>query len=120
MSYLLELLGRGLDHGLGDVLARYYWSPSRYSLDELAEQADGQPDLPDLQCQLGVALLRAVQLPAAIERLSTACHLKPDYLAARLALAAALDESGQPAEAIEHLRLANLNHTGDVRILFAL
>ena len=120
MSYLLELLGRGLDHDLGDVLARYYWSPSRHSLDELGELAEQTPDLPDVQCQFGVALLRAVQLPHAIERLSIACRLKPDYLAARLALAAAYDESGQAAAAIEHLQIANMTHTGDVRILFAL
>ena len=120
MSNLLELLGRGLNSDLSDVLSRYFWSPSRHSLAELQREAEDHPDRPDAHCRLGVANLRAMKLSEGIESLSTACRLKPDYLAARLALAGAYDEMGQSGKAIEHLKAANLNHPGEVRILFAL
>ena len=120
MSYLLELLGRGLDNDLGDVLDRYFWSPSGQSLDQLKEQVAAHPKWPDAWCRVGVAYLRALHVPKAIEHLSEACRRKPDYVAARLALAAAHDEQGHPDRAMEHLKIANLNSPGQVRILFAL
>jgi len=120
VSYLLELLGRGLDADLGEVLARYYWSPSPKPLAELERAAREHADWPDAQCQAGLAHLRAMHLEEAIDHLAEACRLKPDYLAARLALAAAYEAAGQVAQAARELKTALL-HTGkDARVLFCL
>ncbi len=120
MSYLLELLGKGLDNEIGDMLDRYFWSPSSQSIAEMEAFCRDKPDWPDVRFQLGVAHLRSMQLDKAIEHLSAACRHKPDFAPARLALAAALDDNGQTAEALEHLKLANLNQQGEPPILFAI
>lgn len=120
MSYLLELLGRGLQTDLSDQLDRYFWSPQTKSISQLQAACAAHPDWPDVQLQLGLAHLRAMRVPEAIAALSQACRHKPDYLAARVALAAAYEESGRPADALQQLRLANQTHAGQAPILFAL
>ena len=79
MSYLLELLGRGLQNDLGDMLDRYFWSPSAKGLDELEACCREHPDWVDIQCQLGLAHLRAMRTDQAIQHLSQACRQNPDY-----------------------------------------
>jgi len=120
VSHLLELLGRGLDNELGDLLRRYYWSPQTKSIEELEQTCREHPNWPDVQFQLGLAHLRAVQLDEAVEHLSAACRQKPDYLAARLALAAACEEQADTPRAMEHLKIANQTHPGEATILFAI
>ena len=93
MSHLLELLGRGLDGEVGDMLDRYFWSPQTVAIEQLRRQCDKHPDWPDVQFQIGVAQFRAVQLDAAIGHLRQAVRSKPDYCAARLALAARVSSS---------------------------
>jgi tetratricopeptide (TPR) repeat protein len=120
LSHLLELLGRGLDCDLGDLLDRYYWTPQTQSTQELAETARQHPDWPDIRLRLGLACLRGMQLPEAIEHLSAACRRKPDYVAARLALAAACESAGDVPKAVDHLRLANQVQPGRPAVLFAM
>jgi len=120
VSYLLELLGKGLDNEIGDVLDRYFWSPSTRSIEELAQCCQDHPDWPDARLKLGVAHLRALRVDEAIEHLSAACRHKPEYTPARLALAAAFDDKGQTARALEQLNIANLNAPGEPPILFAI
>ncbi len=120
MSHLLELLGQGLDGSLEETLGRFFWGAGRLSVTELAVQAAQHPDWPDVQCQLGLAYLRAAKTGQAIEPLARACRQKPDFLAARLALASALTELGLHDKALGHLRLANQTHAGEPAILFAL
>ncbi|MCJ7544753.1 MAG: tetratricopeptide repeat protein [Phycisphaerae bacterium] len=120
MSHLLEALGRGLPCDLGDVLDRYYWSPQLRTVQELTAEAEAHPQWPDIHCQLGLAYLRGMQLAPAVEHLQTACRIKPDYLAARVAMAAAYHASGQVAKALEQLEIANQTHTGEPAVLFAI
>ena len=120
MSYLLELLGKGLDSDVGDILDRHFWCPQATNIERLKAECSEHPECPDLHLQLGLAQLRAVQLAEAIGYLKQACRHKPDYLAARLALAAALDSKGAPAAALEHLEVANQYHGGEPEILFAI
>ena len=120
VSYLLELLGRGLDGDIGDMLDRYYWSPQAQGLEELRAEGDAHPDWPDVQFRLGAAYLRGAQVEEAIRHLGAACRRKPDYLAARVALAAACDENGDPGGAMEHLKIANQTHCGQAPILLAI
>lgn len=120
LSYLLEMLGRGLDHEAGDLLDRYYWAPQSRSLAELETTCREHPDWPDMQLHRGLALLRAMQVPEAIEAFMQACRAKSDYLAARLALAASLVESGQCERALEHLTIANTFKPGEAPVLFGI
>jgi len=120
MSHILELLGKGLDGDVGELLDRYYWAPQSASMDELKASCRKHPEWPDLKFHLGLAHLRAVQPDDAVRELKSACRLKPDYLPARLALAAAIDETGDPAGALEQLEIANQNKSGELDILFAI
>jgi len=120
VSYLLELLGRGLQGEMADLLDRYFRSGPTCSIEQLKASCRQHPDWPDLHLQLGLAYLRAVQVPEAITYLARACRRKPDYLAARLALAAAHEENGDPTAAMEQLRIANQTHPGETHIIFAI
>jgi tetratricopeptide (TPR) repeat protein len=120
MSYLLELLGQGLDRDVSSMLARYYFSPQRRPTSELAAECEAHPDWPDVHFQLGLARLRAVQLDEAVAALRQACRHKPDYLPARVALASALLDGSEPGLALEHLQIANQNHPGEPTVLFAI
>ena len=120
MSYLLQLLGRGLGSDLGDLLDQYYWSPQRCPLDELEARCERDRDDGNLHLQLGLAYLRASQLTLAIGHLKRLCRRQPDSLGGRLALAAALSERGDVEAALKQLEIANQNHLGHTRILFAI
>jgi tetratricopeptide (TPR) repeat protein len=120
VSQLLEILGRSLDHELSDVLDRHFRTAPSRGLDELRRQAAEHPDWPDVQLSLGLTLMRAMQTAEAIEHLALACRQKPDMLAARLALACALDEHGSHDAVMEQLALANTTHPGDTAVLFAM
>jgi len=120
MSYLLQLLGRGLGSDLGDILDRYYWSPQPCSLAELEQRCDEAGDDVKLHLQLGLALLRGARYTEAATHLKRVCLCQPDSLAGRLALSALLAEQGDAAGALKHLTIANQNHVGEARILFAI
>ena len=120
MSYLLQLLGRGLDSDLGDVLDRYYWSPQSCSLAELESRCAAAGSDLQLHLQLGLAYIRSARLDKAIDHLKRLCRREPDSLAGRLALAAALSEHGDGPAALDQLNIANQNHTGEPRVLFAI
>ncbi len=120
MSRLLELLGRGLEGDLGDVLDRYYWSPPAEPVDELAERCHDHPDWPDMQLRLALTYLRASRVEDAIDHLRQACRRKPDYLAARVALAAAHAEKGSPQAALDQLKIAGQIAPAGAPVLFAM
>lgn len=120
MSHLLELLGKGLGTGLDETLGRFYWSAGLVPVADLQAQAAAHPDYPDVQCQLGLACLRANRLDEAVAHLGEACRQKPDYLPARLALASAIEEAGDFSRALDHLKIANQVRVGHPAILFAM
>ena len=120
VSHLLELLGRGLGHGIGEYLDRYYWTPQTQSVPQLRSECDAHPDWPDLHLRLSLVLLRGGQWEQAAEGLQKALRKKPDYLAVRLAMAATCAELGQFPRALEQLKLANQTHPGNVPVLFSL
>lgn len=120
MSYLLELLGRGLDEGIGQLLDRYFWMPQRKSLQQLEQLIQSHSDRADLHLQAGLAYLKSMQVDRAIEHLQQACRYAPDDLAGRLALTSAYEEDNQPARALECLTIANQIKPGEPPILFAI
>ncbi|MGC9453668.1 MAG: tetratricopeptide repeat protein [Phycisphaerae bacterium] len=120
MSYLLELLGRGADTDLEDLLARYYWAPQPQSIEELQQVCNDRPDQIEVRFQLGLAYLRGSQPKEATEHLQEVCRRKPDHLAARLAVASAYLEGGEADKALDNLQIAHQNHPGEPPILFAI
>lgn len=120
MSHLLELLGKGLGAGLEETLGRYFWAGGGVSVSELSAHAAEHPSHPDIQCQLGLAYLRAARLGEAVEHLGLACKYKPDYLAPRLALASALEERGDQQKALDQLKVANQIQVGHPAVLFCI
>ena len=104
MSCLLELLSKGLDDNVADMLHQYYRCSNNESLDELEKLSLTHPDRADVHYRLGVEYLRLLQCNKAIEHLGIACKYEPDNLSARLALAAAYDEMGQTEKALENLK----------------
>ncbi len=120
MSHLLELLGRGLNQELDDILRSYYWSSPSHSTEELAKGWANQPDLPEVGLELGLAHLREEALDKSIEVLESVCQRHPEFLPARLALASAWERKGDLESAITHLRAADDLESGQAPVLFAL
>ncbi len=120
MSYLLNILGRGLGHDLGDVLDRYYWTPQIQPLDQLRHHAQEHPDWPDVQFQCGLAMLKAVMIDEAVDYLEQACEIKANYLPARLALASAYADQGRHEDAYRQLVEADVLEPDRAPILFAM
>ena len=120
MSYLLEILGRGLDREMSDVLDRYYWSPQTRSLEDLQAEAGLHDDSAELQFHCGVASLHAAKFDDAVEYLERACAVKSNWHVARLALAAAHESVGHPAEALAQLATVNDAKPGQSPILLAM
>lgn len=120
MSYLLEILAKGLEGNVGEVLHRYFRLGAGKGLDELEGLCRHHADRPKLRYQLGLAYLGAMQPDNAAAHLVEACRLKPDSLSARLALAAAYDEMGDSQRALEQLQVANHTHPGAPAVLFAI
>jgi tetratricopeptide (TPR) repeat protein len=58
------------------------------------------------QCALGVALAQAGRVPEAIQCLTEALRIDPDFPAAHDELGRALERSGRAAEAVEHYKRA--------------
>ena len=120
MSYLLQLLGRGLGSDLGEILDQYYWTPQPCGLGELEERCAKNHDDANLHLQLGLAYLQSSQLTLAVDHFRKTCLRQPDSLGGRLALAAALAEQRDLDRALEQLKIANQNHLANTRILFAI
>ena len=120
MSYLLELLGRGLEIEVGDVLAGVYGPPSTTPMDRLQRNVQEHPDRGDFRRELGIRYLRSQQVPEALGLLSVACQLGNDDTAARVALAAAFDAGGDVEDAAKHLERALVVLPRSPELLFAL
>jgi tetratricopeptide (TPR) repeat protein len=120
MSYLLEILAKGLDASVGETLERLYRpGDGGASVPRLEALCRENPGRADLLFQLGVAYLQAMQCPQAARNLAESCRLKPDHLPARLALAGAYDELGQADKALAHLHIARDVQPGNGAVLFA-
>lgn len=119
VSYILELLGRGVDSDLSDLLDRYFWWPSGDG-EQPAAPAKAQHDGPGRRLQVGLAHLRAGRLDDAVRHLDDACRAKGDCLSARAALASACDEKGDPAGALEHLKVADEIRPSEAAVLFGI
>ncbi len=122
VSILLEVVGRGLDCDLGDVLRPYYWQDCSEDLASLKSGAYQHDQLSPSQMSLRVGLIhwREGQLDQACELLSRSCCHEHGNAAARAALACVLIEQGDATSGLEQLRVLNRLRPDEGPIQFAM
>ncbi|MEW6249453.1 MAG: tetratricopeptide repeat protein [Planctomycetota bacterium] len=118
MSYLLEVLGRGLLADLRAAFARQLPGPEGDDLERLRARHAASPDSFDLALRLGMACLRAGQLAEARTVLDRAAALNTQSPQPHLALACVHDELGQLPRALEQLAAAREIDGSDPAIAF--
>jgi len=120
VSHLLEMLGRGLQQSLDDILGRYYRVVDLPD-DEFAKAVEETVSKAEAQ-ELAIALakLNSSSAHQAQIMLAEYCRTHPDSIAGRCALAVACDELGNANAALTHLRVANELRPGQWDVLFAI
>jgi tetratricopeptide (TPR) repeat protein len=119
VSQLLELLGKGLEIDLGELLGPLFWSPQPHTLEQLLANADKCGDLPELRLQIGLARMREGQIQEAIEDFSASLDAENTFVG-QLALACAFEEKGLTYRTFEHLQAAHVMRSDEPAILYAL
>jgi len=118
VSYLLKLLGRGLDLDTGDLLGGYL-APTP----EGAPSPDGSDrppnQRPNEHLQQGLTLLEQQRLPEAIDQLQRACRERPAHWPSLLALAVAQQDSADLSGAWESFRRVLRTGGRDAPIAFS-
>ncbi len=120
MSWVLELLGRGLPGSLFELFEHQLPRADGDHADELRDQLDLVRGSLDLQLRLGRALLEAHRLAEARRIFSGVIEREPACVAARLGLACVADEQGRNDEAIEQLQAAADTDRQDPALLVAI
>lgn len=100
MSYLLEILGRGLLSELAAAFRDVLADDAPVPTSVLRATARRHPGRSGAQRTLGIRLLREQQPEAAIEAFEAALASAPDDDASRIGIACGLDASGRTAEAL--------------------
>jgi tetratricopeptide (TPR) repeat protein len=120
MSYLLELLGRGL---LGELSAAFrdgiLRDDGHHSTEELRRLIEREPYVLENRRRLGARLMADRDFVRARDQFLEGLCLDARHVPSRLGLACALDELGQTRQAIEELQ-ATLHHDDDAATRFAL
>jgi tetratricopeptide (TPR) repeat protein len=103
MSVHLQMLGRQLPCNLLDLL-QVKPLPLPFPVhDELVGRIEAGQNYPDVHYKLGLSHLGRQELGLARRHLAIAVEAKPQYVAARLALATVCDLLAQHADAVEQL-----------------
>ena len=120
MSYLLEILGRGLLAELSAAFRDVLHDDGHYATRELVAFVERDPD--DLQARLRLALrmLGDRQFNRARDEFLAAMTIDASARTARIGLACTLDELGQTEAALPHLRTAVSDDPEDAPTWFAL
>ena len=95
MSYLLEILGRGLLAELSAAFRDLLQDDGRYSIAELRSAFQNSRDDPSAAIMLGTRYLANRDYAAARQTLEAALAIDPASLAARVGLACLCDELGR-------------------------
>ncbi len=120
MSWVLELLGRGLPGSLFEVFEAQLPHAAGDEPATLRARLAEVPDSDDLKLRLGRALFEAGRLAEAQRCFRELLRRERATLAARLSLACVADELGRYDEAIEHLERASRHDPTDPAIVFAI
>ena len=119
MSYLLEILGRGLLAELSAAFRDVLHDDGHFSTEELRTARQRRPDDPEPCVRLGQRHLAQRDYASAQTAFEAALKIEPDNLAARVGAACAADELGRTNEVAHHLQLARRYHENDATVLFA-
>ncbi len=120
MSYLLEVLGRGLIAHLAGAFVNALELRSEEPTETLLAAVEEDPDDVNGWVRLGGRYLRDEDPIGARRVFLAALARDKGCLAARLGLACAFDELGQLEVAIEQLRMAQKTAPADPAVLFSL
>ncbi len=120
MSYLLEILGRGLIGQLAGAFEPILGKDGEQPTEDLRRAAEACPDDVDAWICLAGRYLRSEDPVAARGALLHVLELESNNLAARLGLACAFDELGQIDVSLEQLRIAQKSGPASPPILFCL
>ncbi|MFQ5424959.1 MAG: tetratricopeptide repeat protein [Phycisphaerae bacterium] len=120
MSYLLEILGRGMLGRLGGAFDKVLGLPCDETLEELAAAAEREPDNLNVRLRMGGLYLRRDDPAAARRVFQDILSADATVTAARVGLACALDDLGDIDAAVEQLRYAQRRDPNSPAILFCL
>jgi superkiller protein 3 len=120
MSYLLELLGRGLIAHLAGAFTSVFDLKSEETTESLEQAAQQDPDDLDAQIRLGGRYLRDDDPVSARRVFLRVLARDKESLPARLGLACAFDALGQLEVAVEQLLLARKLAPDNAAIVFCL
>ena len=120
MSYLLEVLGRGLLAELAAAFRDLLRDDGHFSTQELEGYVEREPDSLEYRRKLAVRLLADGQCGRARNTLIDGLKIDPADRLCRIGLACALDELGLTRAAAEQLRTTLEHHPDDGATLFAL
>ncbi len=119
MSYLLEILGRGLLAELSAAFRDVLEDDGHFSTAELRRAYEDMHDRPDAAIRYGARCLANRDHLAARSAFESALAIRPDDLAGRVGLACVCDDMGRIDEALRHLALAEERHPDEPTVLFA-
>ena len=97
------MLGRELPCTVLDLLRIRPTTLAGATHDALVQQVEAQKAYPDVLYKLGVSHLARQELGLARRSLEEAVNKKPDYIAARVALAAVCDLLAQHSDAVDQI-----------------
>ncbi len=120
MSHILKLLGKALDVGLEDLLAKFLSVKVTDTVAQLTEQCNQEPKSGDLLYRLGLAHLSAQRYEEAVMHLAQAISCQPGHQGAHVGLAVAHDGIGNLSRALDHLEAASRSGAPQVSLLFAM
>ncbi|MCG3138347.1 MAG: Lipopolysaccharide assembly protein B [Phycisphaerae bacterium] len=120
MSYLLEIVGRGLISSLQGALRSKWPDVSHLTLAELHDKVQQHPEEVEAETLLGLKLLEQQEYMAAKHHFEQVISQDDEAIDAILGLAAVEDQLGQVSAALAWLNEARLIHILDPVILFCI
>lgn len=120
MSYLLEMLGRGLLSELRVAFEHQLPTVDDDELPALRKRRADSPRSADLAIRLGIACLRNMRYADARQAFESAAELAPASPQPALGLACVFDELGQLDEALRQLSIAQAHDPTDPAIAFGI
>jgi tetratricopeptide (TPR) repeat protein len=120
VSHLLEILGKGLDHEVEDLLRGYFCCSATESIEELERDIEVDAERPERRLALALAYRLAERAEDARTCLEAMRQDFADYMPAVIALAVVLYEGGDVEGALRELRFADQAQPGEAPILHCL
>jgi tetratricopeptide (TPR) repeat protein len=117
LSHLLEILGKGLECEVEDLLRGYFVVSPGETVEHLEGEIAADASRPDLRLALGLAYRHADRAEDARNCVDALCADLPDYLPALLASAVLHGENGDLDTSLQRLRQADAAQPNEAPIL---